>query len=90
VELLRAAAIPLVVMEAPLISRSLDECVGRRFTIPELPGLRGTFTVAVTLIDPATHALYPTARLADAVRVVGGKQAGLYGVSYWVGEESRP
>jgi ABC-2 type transport system ATP-binding protein len=55
---------------------------GVRFTVAALPVLRGRFTVAASLRDPATGAVRDARRLPDAFRVDGPDTGGILQVAW--------
>jgi ABC-2 type transport system ATP-binding protein len=88
------ADVALWVMDSEPLSFGAGGTATVRFTVKELPPVRGIFAFAVAVRDPATKVSYDARRFSEAVLVVGAADQGVVDVAWNAeqvdAEEGRP
>jgi ABC-2 type transport system ATP-binding protein len=80
------ADVPLWVMDSDPLSFGPDGIATVRFTVKELPPIRGIFSFAAALRDPATRVAYDARRFAEAFTAIGDTAKGIVDVA-WSAEQ---
>jgi ABC-2 type transport system ATP-binding protein len=80
------ADVPLWVMEAEASGPGAGRTTTVRFTVKELPEVKGIYAFAVALRDPVAAVTYDARRLGEALLVIGDPAAGILGVA-WTAEQ---
>jgi ABC-2 type transport system ATP-binding protein len=76
------ADVPLWVMDSDPLSFGPDGIATVRFTVKELPPIKGIFSFAVALRDPATRVAYDARRFAEAFVAAGDTAKGIVEVAW--------
>jgi ABC-2 type transport system ATP-binding protein len=76
------ADVPLWVMDSDPLSFGPDGTATVRFTVKELPPVKGIFAFAVALRDPDTKVTYDARRLGEAFLAVGDTAKGIVEVAW--------
>jgi ABC-2 type transport system ATP-binding protein len=76
------ADVPLWVMDSDPLAFGPDRTATVRFTVKELPPLKGIFAFAVALRDPDTKVTYDARRLGEAFLAVGDTAKGIVEVAW--------
>ena len=80
------ADVPMWVMEADAVVPGTDGTTTVRFTVKELPEIKGIYAFAVALRDPAAGVTYDARRLGEALLAVGDTSSGIVDVA-WSAEQ---
>jgi hypothetical protein len=80
------ADVPLWVMDSDPLSFGPDGMATVRFTVKELPPVKGIFALAVALRDPGTKVAYDARRFPDAFVAAGDTATGIVDVA-WSAEQ---
>jgi ABC-2 type transport system ATP-binding protein len=80
------ADVPLWVMDSDPLVFGPDGIATIRFTVKELPPVKGIFAFAAALRDPGTKVTYDARRFADAFLAVGDSAKGIVEVA-WTAEQ---
>jgi ABC-2 type transport system ATP-binding protein len=80
------ADVPLWVMDSDPLSFGPDGIATVRFTVKELPPVKGIFALAVALRDPGTKVAYDARRFPDAFVAAGDTATGIVDVA-WSAEQ---
>jgi ABC-2 type transport system ATP-binding protein len=83
------ADVPMWVMGADSVILSPDGMATVRFTVKELPPVRGIFALAVAVHDAATKVAYDVRRFSEAFLAVGDPDAGVLEVA-WTADQVEP
>jgi ABC-2 type transport system ATP-binding protein len=83
------ADVPMWVMGSDSVTFSPDGMATVRFTVKELPPVKGIFALAVAVHDAATKAAYDVRRFSEAFLAVGDPDAGVLEVA-WTAEQIEP
>jgi ABC-2 type transport system ATP-binding protein len=76
------ADVPLWVMDSDPLSFGPDGIATVRFTVKELPPVKGIFSFAAALRDPATRVAYDARRFAEAFVAAGDTAKGIVEVAW--------
>jgi ABC-2 type transport system ATP-binding protein len=76
------ADVPLWVMDSEPLSFGPDGIATVRFTVKELPPVKGIFSFAAALRDPATRVAYDARRFAEAFVAAGDTAKGIVEVAW--------
>jgi hypothetical protein len=76
------ADVPLWVMDSDPLSFGPDGIATVRFTVKELPPVKGIFSFAAALRDPATRVAYDARRFAEAFVAAGDTAKGIIEVAW--------
>jgi ABC-2 type transport system ATP-binding protein len=80
------ADVPLWVMDSDPLELGPDGIATVRFTVKELPPVKGIFAFAAALRDPASKVTYDARRFAEAFLAVGDSAKGIVEVA-WTAEQ---
>jgi ABC-2 type transport system ATP-binding protein len=80
------ADVPLWVMDSDPLALGPDGTATVRFTVKELPQIKGIYAFAVAVRDPATKVTYDARRIGEAFLAVGDTDAGIIDVA-WSAEQ---
>jgi ABC-2 type transport system ATP-binding protein len=83
------ADVPLWVMDSDPLHLGPDGTATVRFTVKELPQVKGIFAFAVAVRDPATKVTYDARRFGEAFLAVGDTATGVLEVA-WTTEQVDP
>ncbi|HEV8424460.1 MAG TPA: ABC transporter ATP-binding protein [Actinomycetes bacterium] len=83
------ADVPMWVMDSDPLHPGPDGTATVRFTVKELPQLKGIFAFAVAVRDPATKVTYDARRFGEAFLAVGDTGTGVLEVA-WTTEQVDP
>jgi ABC-2 type transport system ATP-binding protein len=83
------ADVPMWVMGSDSVMFSPDGMATVRFTVKELPPVRGIFALAVAVHDAATKMVYDVRRFSEAFLAVGDPEAGVLEVA-WTADQIEP
>jgi ABC-2 type transport system ATP-binding protein len=83
------ADVPMWVMDSEPLAAPAGGVATVRFTVKELPPLRGIFAFAVAVRDPASNVAYDARRYAEAFVVAGSTDRGVIDVA-WTAEQVEP
>jgi ABC-2 type transport system ATP-binding protein len=76
------ADVPLWVMDADAVVSDMDATATIRFTVKELPEIKGIYAFAMALRDPATRVTYDARRIGEALLAVGDTTSGIVDVAW--------
>jgi hypothetical protein len=80
------ADVPMWVMDSDPLQPHPDGTAIVRFTVKELPQLKGIFAFAVAVRDPVTRTTYDARRFSEAFLAVGDPGSGILEVA-WTAEQ---
>jgi hypothetical protein len=80
------ADVLLWVMDADAVVSEMDGTATIRFTVKELPEIKGIYAFAMALRDPATRVTYDARRIGEALLAVGDTTSGIVDVA-WSAEQ---
>jgi ABC-2 type transport system ATP-binding protein len=80
------ADIPIWVMDADTRALDAEGTTTVRFTVKELPDIKGIFAFAIALRDPTARVTYDARRLGEALLAVGDTTSGIVDVA-WSAEQ---
>jgi ABC-2 type transport system ATP-binding protein len=80
------ADVLLWVMDADAVVSDMDGTATIRFTVKELPEIKGIYAFATALRDPATRVTYDARRIGEALLAVGDTTSGIVDVA-WSAEQ---
>jgi ABC-2 type transport system ATP-binding protein len=80
------ADVPMWVMDADAVVPDADGTTTVRFTVKELPEIKGIYAFAVALRDPAAGVTYDARRIGEALLAVGDTTSGIVDVA-WSAEQ---
>ena len=80
------ADVPMWVMDSEPLPPGPDGTATVRFTVKELPQIKGIYALAVAVRDPATKVTYDARRFSEAFLAVGDTDAGVLEV-VWTAEQ---
>jgi hypothetical protein len=83
------ADVPMWVMDSDPLHPGPDGTATVRFTVKELPQVKGIFAFAVAVRDPATKVTYDARRFGEAFLAVGDTATGVLEVA-WTTEQVDP
>jgi hypothetical protein len=83
------ADVPMWVMGSDSVTFSPDGMATVRFTVKELPPVRGIFALALAVQDAATGVAYDVRRFSEAFVAVGDPDAGVLEVA-WTADQIEP
>jgi hypothetical protein len=89
------ADVPLWVMESDRLTLDQDGSATVRFTVKELPQIKGIYAFAIAVRDPAAGVTYDARRIGEAFLAVGDTASGIVEVAWsaeqvgTLGEEER-
>ncbi len=80
------ADVPMWVMDSDPLHPGPDGSATVRFTVKELPQIKGIYAFAVAVRDPATKVTYDARRFSEAFLAVGDTDTGVLEV-VWTAEQ---
>jgi hypothetical protein len=83
------ADVPMWVMESDPLHPGPDGTATVRFTVKELPQIKGIYALAVAVRDPAGTVTYDARRFSEAFLAVGDTATGVLEV-VWTSEQVEP
>jgi hypothetical protein len=84
------ADVPLWVMESDPVVLGPDGTATVRFTVKELPQMKGIYAFAVAVRDPASGVTYDARRIGEAFLAIGDTATGIIEVAWSADQVESP